>query len=51
MGNISADNIAANTLTADHIRGGTITTAISDNVKGMNGVTMNAAGQIMSGKS
>tara|TARA_Y100001951_G_scaffold22009_1_gene16974 strand:+ start:5619 stop:9830 length:4212 start_codon:yes stop_codon:yes gene_type:complete len=45
---IIADNIQAGTITADHITSGVVTTRITAD---MSGVTMNTAGQIMSGKS
>ena len=47
-GAITADTIQANAITAAKISSGTITTAITSD---MTGVTMNAAGQIMAGKS
>jgi len=47
-GAITADTIQANAITAAKIASGTITTSITSE---MTGVTMNAAGQIMAGKS
>ena len=47
-GTITASEIDANTITANELASGSITTQITSD---MTGVTMNAAGQIMSGKT